>query len=93
MSTKRGNRVWQSIARQGYPRDEEGQSRIMVDNLFLHIHPAKVKKHSLQLSYTWGLGVITTVLFLILVITGVWLMLFYIPSTEQLLIMLDFMIT
>lgn len=83
MSTKRGNRVWQSIVRQGYPRDEEGQSRIMVDNLFLHIHPAKVKKHSLQLSYTWGLGVITTVLFLILVITGVWLMLFYIPSTEQ----------
>ncbi len=77
------NRVWKSIFRHGYPDDQEDQSRIMVDSLFLHIHPAKVKKHTLKLSYTWGLGVITTVLFLILCMTGAWLMFFYVPSTEQ----------
>jgi menaquinol-cytochrome c reductase cytochrome b subunit len=77
------SRVWKSFFRQGYPDDEESQSRIMVDNLFLHLHPAKVNKHSLKLSYTWGLGVISAILFIILIVTGVWLMFFYVPSTEQ----------
>jgi len=77
------NRVWKSLFRTGYPDNEEKQSRIMVDNLFLHIHPAKVKKHSLKISYTWGLGTITTILFLMLAATGIWLMMFYVPSTDQ----------
>ena len=57
------NRVWRSLFRQGYPHDEETQSRIMADNLFLHLHPVKVKKHSLKITYTWGLGFISFFLF------------------------------
>ena len=77
------NRVWQSIFRQGYPADDENRARAIMNSWFLHIHPVKVKLHSLKLTYTWGLGVISFVLFLILVVTGAWLMFFYVPSVQS----------
>jgi quinol-cytochrome oxidoreductase complex cytochrome b subunit len=77
------NRVWKSIFRQGYPNTEENQSRAIVNSWFLHIHPVKVKRHTLKISYTWGMGFITFFLFLVLVVTGVWLMFFYAPSVER----------
>lgn len=77
------NRVWQSIFRQGYPDTEENQSRIIVNSWFLHIHPVRVKKQSLNIKYTWGLGVINAFLFIVLVVTGAWLMFFYVPSVER----------
>ncbi len=55
----------------------------MFNSFFLHIHPVKVQKHTLKISYTWGLGVISFVLFLGLVVTGAWLMFFYVPSVER----------
>jgi quinol-cytochrome oxidoreductase complex cytochrome b subunit len=54
-----------------------------MNSLFLHIHPVKVRKHSLKVTYTWGLGVISFILFLILVGTGAYLMFFYVPSVER----------
>src|SRR3972149_9113238 len=74
------NRLWRSIFRQGYPDNDENRAKAITNSWFLHIHPVKVKVHSLKLTYTWGLGVISFVLFLILVVTGVWLMFFYVPS-------------
>ena len=77
------NRIWQSIFRQGYPNTEENRAKVIINTLFFHIHPVKVKRHSLKISYTWGLGVISAFLFLVLVVTGVWLMFFYAPSVER----------
>jgi quinol-cytochrome oxidoreductase complex cytochrome b subunit len=77
------NRVWRSIFRQGYPGNEENQAKVMVNSWFLHIHPVKVKTHSLKISYTWGLGFISFFLFLVLTVTGIWLMFFYVPSVER----------
>src|SRR3972149_2376324 len=77
------NRGWRAIFRQGYPDNDENRAKAIVNSWFLHIHPVKVKLHSLKLTYTWGLGVISFVLFLILTVTGVWLMFFYVPSVEQ----------
>src|SRR3989304_1178590 len=77
------NRVWRSIFRQGYPDGDENRAKVIMNSWFLHIHPVKVKIHSLKLTYTWGLGVISFVLFLILVVTGVWLMFFYVPSVDS----------
>ncbi len=77
------NRVWKSVFRQGYPDTDENRAKVIVNSWFLHIHPVKVKKHSLKISYTWGLGVISFVLFLILVVNGAWLMFFYVPSVEE----------
>ena len=76
--------VYHSVFRYGkIPRDTEGQSFAVFNNLFLHIHSVKVTRHSLKPTYTFGLGVISAVLFLVLIFTGVWLMFYYIPSVEE----------
>ena len=55
----------------------------MFNSFFLHIHPVKVKKNSLRISYTLGLGVISAYLFFLLTITGGILMFLYVPSVDQ----------
>lgn len=77
------SQVWKSIFRSGYPDTDENRSRVIAETFFLHIHPVKVKTHTLKISYTLGLGVIAFLLFLILTITGIWLMFFYVPSVES----------
>ena len=79
----RRSSVWESIFRQSYPNTDENRALVILNSFFLHIHPVKVKKHSLKISYTWGLGVVSAILFLILVVTGAWLMFFYVPSIER----------
>lgn len=51
----------------------------MISSFFLHVHPAKVTRHSLRPSYTLGLGLVSAYLFLILIVTGVALMFYYTP--------------
>lgn len=46
----------------------------------LHIYPVKVRRRELSFRYSWYLGVISTVLFGSLVVSGVYLMFFYLPS-------------
>lgn len=65
------------------PENAEGQSYAVFNNLFLHIHPVKVSKHSLKFTYTFGLGIISAILFLVLTFTGVWLMFYYFPSETE----------
>ncbi len=78
------NNLYRSVFRYGrMPEDAEGASYAVFNNLFLHIHPVKVSKHSLRFRYTLGLGVIATSLFLILIFTGVWLMFYYFPSATE----------
>jgi quinol-cytochrome oxidoreductase complex cytochrome b subunit len=43
----------------------------------------KVHKNSLRPAYTFGLGLISFFLFVILVVTGILLMFYYVPSTTQ----------
>lgn len=78
-----GSRLWRSVFRHGLPSTDLSRMRTMVNNFFLHIFPAKVQPYSLRPSYTMGLGVIATILFIILTITGALLMFFYIPSVSR----------
>ncbi len=55
----------------------------MISSFLLHMQPAKVNRHSLRASYSFGLGLISLYLFLILCVTGVLLMFYYVPSTSQ----------
>ncbi|MBV8413602.1 MAG: cytochrome b N-terminal domain-containing protein [Verrucomicrobia bacterium] len=55
----------------------------MVSSFLLHMQPAKVNRHSLRASYSFGLGLISLYLFLILTFTGVLLMFYYVPSTDH----------
>lgn len=70
----------ESMVRHGRPTSDRARTQTVVQNFFLHIHPARTHKHSLKWSATMGLGIITTILFLILAVTGVLLMFYYKPS-------------
>ena len=75
--------VWRSIFRNPLPSSDLGRSQTTFSNLFLHVHPVKTHAHSLRPGYTLGLGVISFSLFLILIVTGILLMFYYVPSVEQ----------
>jgi quinol-cytochrome oxidoreductase complex cytochrome b subunit len=75
--------VWNSIFRNPLPSTDLERSSTSFTNFFLHIHPVKVNKNTLRPAYTMGLGLMATFLFVILVVTGVLLMFYYVPSTTQ----------
>jgi len=75
--------VWKSIFRNPLPSSDLGRSQTTFSNLFLHIHPVKTHVNSLRPTTTLGLGVISLSLFIILVVTGILLMFYYVPSVEQ----------
>src|SRR5712671_2244808 len=76
------SQVWQSIFRHGY--DDTPRNRILMvsGNVWLHLHPSKVRKHATRLRFTWCMGGITFLMFLVTVVTGVYLMFYYRPTAE-----------
>ncbi|MBI5877293.1 MAG: cytochrome b N-terminal domain-containing protein [Chloroflexi bacterium] len=77
------SRVWRSFFRHGWPDNPLDRSLVMTSNVFLHLHPVKVSRKSLHWAYSFGLGVISAILFAVLVWTGVLLMFYYVPSVER----------
>jgi quinol-cytochrome oxidoreductase complex cytochrome b subunit len=76
--------LYKSIYRTtAFPKTERERSEAFFNSFLLHIQPAKIEKNALRFTYTFGLGLMSFYLFLILTITGVLLMFFYVPSTEQ----------
>jgi len=51
-----------------------------MNNVLYHLHPVKVKRHGLKLTYTYCLGGSSFFLFILLTITGIFLMFFYRPT-------------
>jgi quinol-cytochrome oxidoreductase complex cytochrome b subunit len=74
--------IWRSIFRGDPLSTDKGKSELVFLNVWLHIHPAKVKKEHLRFKHTYYLGFITFFLFVILVTTGIALMCYYRPSTS-----------
>ncbi len=77
------SRVWKSVVRHGYPDTETNRALAIMSNLFLHLHPVKVKRHALKFNYTFGLGGLSLLLFIIEAVTGAFLMFYYVPSVER----------
>lgn len=77
------SRVWRSFFRHGWPDNPLDRSLAMTSNIFFHLHPVKVSRKSIRWSYSFGLGVVTIILFAVLVFTGVVEMFYYIPSIQQ----------
>ena len=75
--------VYRSIFRNPYPNDERSRAYAVMNNVFLHIHPVRVRQHAVKFAYTFCLGGLSFFLFLVLTVTGVYLMFFYIPSTTH----------
>jgi cytochrome b-561 len=75
--------LWRKISWSWSPESERESSEAIVRNLWLHWFPAKVTRAAMSWNYSLWLGTVTASLFLILTVTGVMLMFFYVPSTER----------
>ena len=74
--------LWGSVFRHGLPTNDKVAARTALTNFFLHIHPVRVKKSAVRVSYTLCLGGLSFFLFILLTITGLFLMFYYIPSVD-----------
>ena len=77
------SQLWRSVFRHGAPDSPRTRSLTVVSNFFLHLHPVSIPKHALRFGYTWGLGGISFLLFVILVITGILLTFYYVPDVGR----------
>ena len=75
--------TWDRIKWTWQPESQREAGDSVVKNFLLHWFPAKVTRQSLSWNYSFWLGTISAVLFLILVITGIPLMFLYVPSVER----------
>ena len=75
--------AWRSMFRHPHLDTPRGRALQSFSNVFLHVYPVKVPARVLRFRYSWRLGYIASVLFSILVVTGVYLMFFYTPSVTS----------
>jgi len=75
--------LWRSVFRQPYPNTSRTRALAVMNNVFLHLHPVRVKRHAVRYTYTFCLGGISFFLFLALTVTGLYLMFFYVPSVSR----------
>lgn len=71
-----GRSIWRTPTKVT-PRDRAASHW---SSFLLHIYPVKIRKEELGFKYSWYLGVISTVLLGSLVVSGLYLMFFYVPS-------------
>src|SRR6187455_3501357 len=79
----RRSALFRSLFRQSYPSDERSRAYGVMNNVFLHLHPVRVRQHAVKFAYTFCLGGLSFFFFLVLTVTGVFLMFFYVPSETQ----------
>jgi quinol---cytochrome c reductase cytochrome b subunit, bacillus type len=75
------SQLYRSIVRSGYPDTPRNQALVVLGNVYLHLHPVRLRRHALAIPYTFCLGGLSFFMFLLLTVTGVMLMFYYIPST------------
>jgi len=71
------------MSQDGESKSKGARIKTITQNFFFHIHSPKAHPFSLKPTYTFGLGIILGFLFLILVVTGLLLMMYYTPSVER----------
>jgi len=71
------------MVRHGLPDSDRSRIMVILHNVFLHIHPPKLHPSGLRIRHTFCLGGITFFLFLILTVTGVLLMFYYVPDAGR----------
>ena len=87
--TVQGSQAWNSIFRpgsifrNGYTDSPRNRSYVIMNSVLYHLHPVKVKRHAVKVSYTLCLGGLSFFLFILLTVTGIFLMFFYRPTAAQ----------
>src|ERR1700704_2136417 len=84
-----GSQAWNSIFRpgsifrKGYTDSPRNRSYVIMNSVLYHLHPVKVKRHAVKVSYTLCLGGLSFFLFILLTVTGIFLMFFYRPTVTD----------
>jgi quinol-cytochrome oxidoreductase complex cytochrome b subunit len=79
----RETEVWRSVVRTPHTDTPRGRATTTFQNLFLHVYPVKVPRRILRFRSTFRLGFIAAVLFAILLVSGIYLMFFYVPAVTS----------
>lgn len=79
----RSTSVYRSVIRHGVSDTNRNRSLIVFENLFLHVHPVKVRERALKFTHTYWLGAITLANAFVLIATGILLMFYYHPSVPR----------
>jgi quinol-cytochrome oxidoreductase complex cytochrome b subunit len=79
----RQSEVYRSVVRHPKPDTPRGRAMTSFHNLFLHVYPVKVPRQVLGWRATFRLGFIASVLFMMLFVSGMYLMFFYHPAVPQ----------
>ena len=72
-----------SLVRQGAPVTDRGRAQAVFSNVFLHLHATRTHVRTLRFSTTMAMGMATLSFFIILVVTGILLMVYYKPSVAS----------
>src|SRR3989454_10862095 len=84
-----GSQAWNSIFRpgsifrKGYSDSPRNRSYVIMNSVLYHLHPVKGKRHAVKVSYTLCLGGLSFFLFIVLTVTGIFLMFFYRPDAAS----------
>lgn len=71
------------LARDDPPRQPNPRLRVHQESFWLHIKPAYYHEAATRFTHTFRLGLLSTYLFMVEIITGVLLMIFYAPTPER----------
>src|SRR5438445_2931194 len=72
-----------SVFRHGLPLTDKIAARTALTNFVLHIHPVRGRRSWTRMSYTLCLGGLSFFLFIVLTVTGLYLMFYYVPSINH----------
>lgn len=76
------SRLWKSVFRHNLDDTPRNRALAVTSNIFLHIHPVRTRAAALDTRFTFCLGGVSLLMFIIEVITGILLMFYYRPVPE-----------
>ncbi|MCZ6678780.1 MAG: cytochrome b N-terminal domain-containing protein [Candidatus Poribacteria bacterium] len=76
------SQIWRSMFRHGYEDTGRRYTLQILQNVWMHLHPPRLPRHALNFRFTWCMGGITFLMFLVTAVTGVLLMFYYRPTAE-----------
>ncbi len=74
------SQIYRSVIRNPWPNSARTRALAVMNSVFLHLQPTRTRPEAIKITYTWGLGGISFLFFLLLTITGVMLMFYYVPT-------------
>src|SRR3989304_9223613 len=74
---------WKAVFRHGYEDTARNRALTTFSNVLYPLHPVKTRRESIKIRYTWCMGGTSLPLFVILSVTGVLLMFYYVPDARR----------